>query len=253
MIRAYLEQIGFWDDQRPAEEIHGDSLMYFFDKYHENLETFLLKSAYYKVLKDNSGVEVWGQFSSGYTMLGFNPFFRGRSTVLCNLVALYPSRQNNLDVMAHLRLPWREANHKNTSLLGNVPDYYLKPLSYWPQKVLMRLTLFADYLRRFNSSQEFEAHQALQETLFPIKSLNTLLSEKDFNFVYAQGTSCIASGYLLAKEICYNRFTQKKFLWLLLETQGGTLDVVTRYLPFGEHYTLGCIVEVGGMLYASYR
>jgi hypothetical protein len=253
MVRAYLEQIGFGDEQISVEKIEGESLMRFFDKYHENLETFLLKSAYYKVLKDNSGVEIWGQFSSGYTILGFNPFFRGHSTFLCNLVALYPSRQNNLDVMAHLRLPWPGENNRNTSLLGNVPDYYLKPLSYWPQKILMRLTLFADYLRLFKSSQEFEAYQTLQETLFPIKSLNTLISEKDFNFVCSQEPSCIASGYLLAKEVCYNRFTQKKFLWLLLDTQGGTLDVVTRYLPFCEHYTLGCIIEVGGMLYASYR
>lgn len=192
------------------------------------------------VYTDKSGAELWLTLNEDSELIGFNPHFKGQSKqTVCLTAIIYPPQSPTNEVLYHAWADPAEANKPETGsypFAFNAADFnsnaVINQLNL-PQNVQVQLAAFAQQLNYYPTKQDFDSSQdtsvALDSRLFiPIG----LLAGKDAEITNLQPLGMII-GIVKEWQKLQNDLTQQSFYWLLIDTYGGTVDMLadTTLLP----------------------
>jgi hypothetical protein len=232
-----LKHIGF----NPIKENEISSLI-------QKGQKFETSSGYYILYHDPSGAEIFFQFSNEGKLLGTNVHFQGSSSLPVSIIKKIDRDESSLDGAV---LAWAAPTDLTNPETGLYPFAFEVP-DFYTEKV---------------SKEKFPISTEVQLAAFPEKEIHVFKSEDEFNEVLGlrakiSSRSVIPSG-LFTKNAPYEpkafingivKFSDKvknlhsglEFIHLVIETAGGTLDIITA----DSHLTV--LPEFGSIVSADF-
>jgi len=185
-------------------------------------------NAKYIVYSDNSGIEFWLQLDKRGEFIGGNPHFYGKSKRKVVLWSIKTNLGNEMDGAFHC---WSEppnlenAEKETFPFIFELPDFSLYKNIIIPQDVEIQLTAFAQEINYFENEKVFAETQKTGLKLATRSFISSGLfaqNEED-----EKDATAIFSGVILELEKKKNKLTGQEFYWMLVDTHGGEIDVVT--------------------------
>ncbi|MGV7116890.1 hypothetical protein [Paenibacillus kyungheensis] len=203
-----------------------------------------VKDGYYFALKDISGSELWVQVNNKNECIGMNPHFSGKSNMYTLLNASVNRPDSILDGALHA---WAEPEGmiEQSGLypfVFDLPNSNLYPDIVLPQLLHIQLAAFTHELNVYQNEEDYFAQQD-GEVKFAAQSFipTGLFGDSEV----AQATAMFTGNVLETKRI-QNTITGEFFSWSLIETLGGTIDMVT------DEQLLLQPIEVGNIVKGSF-
>jgi hypothetical protein len=198
---------------------------------------------------DPSGAEIWLQVNANNDLIGLNPHYAGRSIILVGLTTrLASTGPSELDGSFHA---WADpaGDAPDTGcypFVFDAPDYRLHDELPLPAQQQVQIAAFAHAIDAFETVAAFEESQTgdlkyASQSFIP----SGLFAPNGDTAVPPQARAMFA-GHVLAADEKTNVLTGRAFYWALVETFGGTYDVVidTSLLPGAP--------AVGGVISGSF-
>lgn len=192
------------------------------------------------VYTDKSGAELWLTLNEDSELTGFNPHFKGQSKrTVCLTAAIYPPKSPTNEVFYHAWADPAEENKPETGVypfVFNAADFNTNAVInqlQLPQNVQIQLAALAQQLNYYATKQDFDSSQDAEILLDSRLFIPTgLFVGKDTETTSPQPLGMII-GVVKEWQKLQNDLTKQWFYWLLLDTYGGTVDVLadTTLLP----------------------
>ena len=199
--------------------------------------------------RDEEADEGDGPPEETLAIVGVTPFFAGAGRVPIRAVAIKRRPEDNAfegAIFAEVE-PGEEQHDCTTVALFDVVDFACLANRVAPFRAEAQVTAFANDIAVFADAARFEVAQAGQEVRFAPKSffasgLFTPTGETDepvFHDPDKPGfnapSRAFICGEVLRSEVRTNPVTEQSFCWALIETLGGTMDVVALESQFEGH------------------
>ena len=194
---------------------------------------YMVKGGSYVCYHDVSGAEFWMQFNRKKVLIGGNPHYSGKSRLNVSVLFKIEREKTPLDGAFYA---WMAPEDKNKPESGfypfifDVPDFKSLEKMKLPQNVDIQLTAFVeqmldvykdedDFYNRHTGELKWGSRSFVPTGLFKVEDGEKLEETEE---PYA-----LFTGVIKEFELKTNRLTGQKFYWLLVETHGGEIDVVS--------------------------
>jgi hypothetical protein len=208
----------------------GDDLAALASRVAERADTINAEAGQYLKWAPPSGEQLWLQVKHSGDAMGMNPHFQGKSSVRVVLEArIARDAHTPLDGTF---LAW--ANPPNGAVAGgdypfvfDCPDAATHQALTLPTTLNAQIAAFAQEVKVYQSRKAYDTAQAAQGLSFPSRSFipSGLISPSGEPVVPPESHALIAGEVVEALEQ-RNSVTDQPFWWALVETVGGTYDVV---------------------------
>lgn len=193
-------------------------------------QTIPTKAGQYLRWVGDSGEELWLQIDKSGDFVGMNPHFRGTSLVRVRLEARV-SREGDsvLDgAFQGLADPGQDKPESGAyPFVFNVPDAATHSDLQLPVIVEAQIAAFAHEVTSYNSPDAYTASQEGRKVRFALQSfIPSGLFRLDGAAAKAPEAMAIFTGHVIEASVRKNSLTDRPFFWALVETHGGTYDVV---------------------------
>jgi hypothetical protein len=196
----------------------------------------------------SDGAELWVQISKAGEIIGANPHFRGKAK-LTTSVTKRVRRQNDsvLDGAFHC---W--ANPADAPESGNYPFVFDCPHAALfadtalPLRTTLQLAAFAHEISVYDSQEHFYATQDSKLPLAAESFIPSGLFMLDERKKEEPESTAIFAGSILATEAYTNPAGRGAYVWALVKTLGGEVDVVA------DRALLPSLPVVGGIMTGSF-
>jgi hypothetical protein len=208
----------------------GEDLAALASRVAERADTINAREGQYLKWAPPSGEQLWLQVKHSGDAMGMNPHFEGRSVVRVGLEArvVRPS-QTPLDVtfLAWANPPEGEATGGDYPFVFDCPDGAVHEGLELPTVVTAQLAAFAQQLSVHDSDTAYARAQAEQGLTFGSRSFipSGLISPSGEPISPPESHALIA-GHVLEAAERRNTVSGEPFWWALVDTVGGTYDMV---------------------------
>lgn len=201
-----------------------------------------VQEGYYFALKDVSGSQLWAQVNKNNECIGMNPHFSGKSNMYTLLNNSVDRPESILDGAIHA---WAEPEGTIEEaglfpFVFDLPNSNMYPHIVLPQLLHIQLAAFTHELDVYKNEEEYFAQQE-GEMKFAAQSFipTGLFGESG---APPQATAMF-TGNVLETQRLQNATTGEFFNWSLIETLGGTIDMVTDEQLILQSIEVGSIVK----------
>ena len=191
----------------------------------QNAAPIPASKGFYLKYSDQSGAEIYLQMNHSEELMGFNPFFAGKSQRNVFVSSLIERDTSEMDGGFYVWANGTADGKGDYPFVFDVPDIFSSEIALQtPCEIQLNafatndLEMFASE-EEFNSSQQSEPKFAMQ-SFIPIG----LFGKPEGVPPQAHGKF---SGIVKEFDVKVNTFTGKKFYWFLAETLGGDIDIVS--------------------------
>ena len=203
-----------------------------------------VQNGYYFALKDISGSQLWAQVNKKNECIGMNPHFSGKSNMYTLLNASVDRPDSILDGGLHA---WAEPEGTIEQaglfpFVFDLPNSNMYPDIVLPQLLHIQLAAFTHELTVHANEEEYLAQQE-GEVKFAAQSF---IPSGLFGESGAPQSTAMFTGNVLETKRLQNATTGEFFNWSLVETLGGTIDMVT------DEELLLQPIEVGNIVNGSF-
>jgi len=219
---SHFSSIGFVVETKEAMMELGNKVFKIGDTFKTSWGNYILYS-------DESGAELWLQVTEKNEVLGMNPHFKGRSKRTIRLAKGLEGIHSPLDGSFY---SWSLANKDDDvefPFLFDSPDYRLIRSLEFPCEVDIQLSAFAHGIEYFESELEYSTSQVMgkEQLKMAVRSFIPsglfLPNGEEKNPPKALG---VFAGKIQDFEERVNTVTKESFYWMLVDTLGGSIDVV---------------------------
>jgi hypothetical protein len=200
----------------------------------ENGEKIKCSDGSYFIYSDKSGAELYGQINNQNEIIGINPHFNGKSRRNVCLTRSYSEAESELDGAFYC---WADPQNENNPESGvypfvfDVPNFKTIGQISYPKNFEIQLSAFAQEIAFYDDEQTFLDKQnsggvGENDLKFASQSFipSGLLSEDENNTAQAIG---FFAGIIKECKQLTNFETKGNFNWLLVETLGGEVDIIS--------------------------
>jgi hypothetical protein len=196
---------------------------------------------------DPSGAEMWLQVSTENEMLGMNPHFAGNSVVRVRLTARPdPGSPSSLDGRFH---GWADPvrgedgeEQGSYPFLFDAPDAALHDGLGLPTTVTVQIAAFAHEVSAYDSPEAYAAAQA-GEVKFASRSFIPSGLFTPAGSEAPARAEAIFAGHVLQAERRTNVLTGADFIWCLVDSLGGSFDVVIDPELLSDVPRVGAVIQ----------
>lgn len=178
----------------------------------------------------SGGEELWLQLSSRRDLIGMNPHFSGASRVrvgIVNRVARPNDTKLDGALQAWASPPGASPDEGDYPFVFDVPDAAACSDLEIPGVAEAQIAAFAHEVSVFPSEEEYSASQSPDGVRFADRSfIPSGLFSPDGTKDGPPAAEAIFTGHVLQAEQRANTVSDQKFWWALVDTLGGTYDVV---------------------------
>lgn len=193
-------------------------------------ETIDVKGGHYLQWAPPSGEQLWLQLTPGGDAMGMTPHFAGKSSVRVAIEARVSRRTHTpLDgtFLGWANPPDGAAGGGDYPLAFDCPDAAAHAGMALPTTAVVQIAAFAQQVSVYASDDEYEAARVAQGLAFASKSfIPSGLFSPAGEPVKPPEPHALFVGHVLEAEERRNAVTGKLFWWVLVETLGGSFDVV---------------------------
>ncbi|MEQ1758382.1 MAG: hypothetical protein ABL986_08705 [Vicinamibacterales bacterium] len=177
-----------------------------------------------------SGEQLWLQLKKSGDAMGMNPHFEGQSAVRATLEARVTRKAHTpLDgtFLAWANPPDNGAPGGDYPFAFDCPDAASMDALELPATVTLQVAAFAQQITVHASEAAYRVHQAAQGTSFDSRSFipSGLISPSGEPITPPESHALVA-GHVIDADLRANTVSGNPFLWALVDTVGGTFDVV---------------------------
>ena len=198
--------------------------------------------AYY-CWQDDSGAALWLQLDEANQLLGINPHFHGQA--LFQVAILTPVNRPNASPLDGAIRGWANGTAAAPSsgdfpFVFDLPNLALYPDLRYPDLVTVRLAAFAHELTLYASAEAFANRPEAGLKLAPQAFIPTgLFTEED----EPPAAHALFTGTISAWAQKQNGLTGQPFYWFVVETLGGSVDVVADPTLVTQEPVVGGLLE----------
>jgi hypothetical protein len=208
----------------------GEDLAALASRVAERAETINAKSGQYLKWAPPSGEQLWLQVKYNGDAMGMNPHFEGKSSVLVAVEArVARDAHTPLDgtFLAWANPPTGAVSGGDYPFAFDCPDAATHDALTLPATLNAQIAAFAQQITVYPSQQAYDAAQAAEGLPFGSRSFipSGLISPSGEPVTPPESHALIAGQVIEAAER-RNAITGQPFWWALIETVGGTFDVV---------------------------
>lgn len=177
-----------------------------------------------------SGEQLWLQLKKNGDAMGMNPHFVGKSQIRAAIETRVP-RDNHTPLdgtfVAWANPPAGADTGGDYPFVFDCPDAAVHAALPIPSTVVVQIAAFAQQATLYASEADYVSAQLAQGMSFPSKSFipSGLISPSGQPVVPPEPHALI-SGHVVEAEERHNALTGNAFFWALVDTIGGTYDVV---------------------------
>ncbi len=193
-----------------------------------------------------SGAELWVSVDDRKELLGISPHFRGRSRVRVRIESWEKgSADNPLEGAAY---GWADPSSSSPSsgaypFAFTLPDFQLHSSKALPLVVVAQIAAFADDLHVYESEEAFDTSQAGSVKLAPKSFIPAGLFDVVQQDQITRDPCAIIAGKVRRHQERVNQMSGNHFHWALIDTLGGSYDVVMPEAPMTKSLHRGAIVH----------
>lgn len=194
-----------------------------------------------------NGAQLWLQTNPENELVGLTPYFGGKAELLVRLTERLPaSSGQGLDGSFH---GWAapsdgEAQEGLYPLIFDAPDFDRYAQLPLPCVVPVRIAAFAHELELYDTLEEFQARPQESPRLSDQSFVATGLATEADEVTTAYA---LLSGHIRAAALLENPQTAEPFWWALVDSEGGSFDVV-----IDPHFCQSRQPQAGGILAGSF-
>jgi hypothetical protein len=175
------------------------------------------------------GAELWVQINSESEFVGMNPHFRGESRVKVGLTAQVVGKETlEMDGAFHgWAEPGKNPEEGSYPFLFDTPDFHTHGGIGLPTTRAVQVAAFAHEFNAFESKEAYDRagvegeFQMASQSFIPAGLFHPGGEERNPPEALA-----IFAGHILKAEEKVNEMTGESFYWVLVDSYGGTYDVV---------------------------
>ncbi|NPV21070.1 hypothetical protein [Bradyrhizobium aeschynomenes] len=198
---------------------------------------------------DPSGAELWIQVDGGNELTGFSPHYAGLSNINVGLTARLPAAApSSLDgaFQGWADPSGGEADMGCYPFMFDAPDFRCHDGLKLPICLTVQVAAFAHDVRFFETVAAYDASET-DDVKFASRSFipSGLFTPSGESAVPPQARAMFV-GHVIAADKKVNSLTRGAFYWALVETYGGTYDVVM------DENLLPDVPRVGGVISGSF-
>ena len=202
----------------------------------------------YARYSDPSGAELYLQFDKRDEFVGINPYFNGKSLRKVCLQHFVEREDNPLEGGFHA---WSNPTDENVPESGEYPFVFMSPayraedVFNLPCTVEIQLTAFAQEIEFFATERDFYAHQTSDikissQSFVPLRHGAMPGDDGEHGQIISLA---FFTGIVKEVNVRRNEWTAETFLWLLVDTYGGEIDVVADMRFFQTVPVVGGIIQ----------
>ena len=208
----------------------GEDLAALASRVSDRAETIDAPDGQYLKWAPPSGEQLWLQVKRTGDALGMNPHFAGKSSVRIGLeTRVIRESHSPLDgtFLGWANPPQGAATGGDYPLAFDCPDAAVHAALALPVVAVAQIAAFAQQISVYESVASYDAAQAAQGMSFASKSfIPSGLISPSGDPVEPPESHALLAGHVLEAEQRRNTVTGHPFWWALVETIGGTYDVV---------------------------
>ena len=207
----------------------GEDLAALASRVAERAETINAREGQYLMWAPPSGEQLWLQVKHSGDAMGMNPHFEGKSSVRVTIEArVTRESQTPLDGTF---LAWANPSDDGSGgafpLAFDCPDAAVHEAMELPAAVVAQIAAFAQQLTVHESETAYLADQVAQGLSFESRSfIPSGLISPSGEPVTPPESHALFTGHVVEAEERMNAVTGESYWWALVDTQGGTFDVV---------------------------
>jgi hypothetical protein len=208
----------------------GEDLAALASRVAERADTIDVQAGQYLKWAPPSGEQLWLQVKRNGDAMGMNPHFEGKSSVRVVVEArIARDAQTPLEgaFLAWANPPAGAAAGGDYPLAFDCPDAATHDALTLPATLIAQIAAFAQQVTVYESPNAYDAAQAAQGLAFPSRSFipSGIISPSGEPVTPPESHALIAGEVIEAAER-QNAITGQPFWWALVDTVGGTFDVV---------------------------
>jgi hypothetical protein len=208
----------------------GEDLAALASRVAERAETINAHAGQYLKWAPASGEQLWLQVKHSGDAMGMNPHFEGKSSVRVAVEArVARDAHTPLDgtFLAWANPPDSAESGGDYPFAFDCPDAAIHEALTLPATLTAQIAAFAQQITVYESPSAYDVAQAAQGLTFASKSfIPSGLISPSGEPVTPPESHALISGEVLEAEARHNAVTGEPFWWALVETVGGTFDVV---------------------------
>lgn len=205
----------------------------------------------YAVWKSESGIQWWTQFESNtQNFIDFQTHFAGKASMIVRVVAAYP--RHELGLLTGAFHAWVNPsddtqNPGDYPIVFDVPDFCRHSQAGLPFECKVQLAAFPRELQVFDDETAFKNFQCDRSTKMAAQAL---IPAGLFDVASGESprSEVVFSGKVLAAYTHTNPVTDLEFISAVVETYGGTIDLVTGMTPMADKIRAGSVVLVSAVV-----
>jgi hypothetical protein len=208
----------------------GEDLAALASRVAERADTIDAKAGQYLKWAPPSGEQLWLQVKHNGDAMGLNPHFEGKSSVRVTVEArIARDAHTPLDgtFLAWANPPDGAVGGGDYPLAFDCPDAATHDVLTLPATLSVQIAAFAQHVMVYESQNAYDTAQAAQGLPFPSRSFipSGIVSPSGEPVTPPESHALIAGEVIEAAER-RNTVTGQPFWWALVDTVGGTFDVV---------------------------
>jgi hypothetical protein len=209
----------------------GEDLAALASRVADRATTIDVEAGHYLKWAPPSGEQLWLQLTRKGDAMGMTPHFAGRSTVRIAIEARV-ERPNHTPLegtfLAWLNPPDDGSVGGEYPFAFDCPDAATHDHLTLPAIVTAQLAAFAQRVTLHESSEHYAADQAAQGQAFPSRSfIPSGLIAPSGEPISPPEPHALIAGHVVDTALCRNTLTGQPFCWMLVDSVGGSFDVVT--------------------------
>jgi hypothetical protein len=208
----------------------GEDLASLASRVAERADTISVSAGQYLKWAPASGEQLWLQVKHNGDAMGMNPHFSGKSLVRVALEARIARESHTpLDgtFLAWANPPAGAQTGGDYPFAFDCPDAAVSLDLELPATVDAQIAAFAQQVTVYDSERTYDAAQAAQGLSFSSRSfIPSGLIAPDGTPVNPPEPHALFAGHIVETELRQNAVTGEPFCWALVDTVGGTFDVV---------------------------
>lgn len=210
----------------------GEDLAALASRVAERADTIDAAAGQYLKWAPASGEQLWLQVKRNGDALGMNPHFEGKSSIRVALEARITRKAHT--VLDGTFLAWANPPADPEGGAGgdypfafDCPDAATHEALALPARVTAQIAAFAQQLEVYESAAAYDTAQAAQGLAFGARSfIPSGLISPSGEPVTPPESHALMAGLVLEADERHNTVTGAPFWWALLDTIGGTFDIV---------------------------
>lgn len=227
------------------------------DDAYQNGQMIQVDNGAYVHYADKSGAELWIQFDEEENPCGVCPFYQGEHVNSVELTLRVDSPKSNLEGIYGAALELQDTGivHIGShAVMFNVPNFATVADRTLPQKAVIRLTAFSEFIKCFDTDEEYCSEEGMGTNRKPFYAFDMSEDEEGEEELITPEAYATFAATVLEVKPKHNQLTGQDFLWMSVALEGNVLiDVVVNPehlegtprkegVIFGTFWMLGTII-----------